>query len=258
MLRLLKPGGGRQVFDLGAGHGVTSYALAKHGWKVTALEPDPSEEVGYGAIEAWRRQTGLPVEIVKDPQPPFPVPDSSMDAVIARQVLHHVPDLGACLRELWRILKPGGVILTTRDHVADDEQQLRDFLARHPLQRLYGGENAYPLAAYLSGFCQAGFELLEVWGPAESILNFFPGTEAGRHRMIVEEIRKGTGHPLVKWVDSLPIFRRRMAQKAAWRDRKAGRIYSIFARKPRRLDRASQEAAALGRWLPPGHAARAR
>src|SRR5688500_12525671 len=50
LLRLLGPGNGRRILDLGAGNGIASFALAKNGWLVTALEPDESGEVGAAAI----------------------------------------------------------------------------------------------------------------------------------------------------------------------------------------------------------------
>jgi SAM-dependent methyltransferase len=251
MLCLLGEGKGRRILDLGAGHGVTSYAFAKHGWKVIALEPDPSDEVGYGAIEAWRAETGLPVEVITDPEPPFPVSDASLNAVVARQVLHHVPDLDVCMRELFRILEPGGLILTTRDHVADNQSQLEAFLNNHPLQRLYGGENAHALEVYLKAFINAGFEILKVWGPVESILNFFPGTEAARQRMIGDYARAVTpGSSWRKNWAALPFFREKMARRAAWDDQTPGRIYSIFARKPVR-GKLSEGHRTLARWLPP-------
>ena len=41
-----------RALDVGAGNGVAGYALARDGWDVTALEPDPSALVGARAIRA--------------------------------------------------------------------------------------------------------------------------------------------------------------------------------------------------------------
>ena len=41
----------------------------------------------------------------------IPKPDDTYDAVVNTQVLEHVPDPLAVLKELYRILKPGGVLL---------------------------------------------------------------------------------------------------------------------------------------------------
>jgi SAM-dependent methyltransferase len=38
----------------------------------------------------------------------LPFPDERFDAAIANHMLYHVPEIGDCLRELRRILRPGG------------------------------------------------------------------------------------------------------------------------------------------------------
>lgn len=221
--RLLGPGAGRSVLDLGAGNGIASFAFAQAGWQVTALEPDPSDEVGAGAI----RSLGMPIEIVEQVGPPLPLSDGTFDAVFARQVLHHVPELFATMRELHRILRPGGKLLALRDHVASNPRELRAFLRSHPLNHLYGGEHAWALAEYVDAARAAGFTLLRQWGPLESILNFHPGTEAARQHAV----RRVANW---RWLGLGRLFAHRSEfvadalQRHTRRDRTPGRIFSFL------------------------------
>jgi SAM-dependent methyltransferase len=231
VLRLLGPGGGRRVFEPGAGNGIASFALAKNGWQVTALEPDPSCEVGAGAIRAMAEQAELPIEVVEDFGEKLPFAGGSFDAIFARQVLHHAADLDAMVKELARVLRPGCLCLATREHVADNEVQLVAFQNEHPLHKFYGGENAYPLARYLDSFAKAGLRIRQVWGPLESILNFFPGTETERQktlRQVADHSYLRFGR-LLAWSEN---FQRRQLQSFTARDQTPGRIYSFLVEKP--------------------------
>ena len=229
--RLLGPGKGRAVLDLGAGNGIASFALARAQWKVTAIEPDPSEEVGAGAIRALQKEFGLPVEVVAFTADGLPFAEASFDAVFARQVLHHVPDLAQTMRELFRILKPGGTLLAIRDHVVRDATELRSFRENHPLHRHYGGENAHPLEAYSTAAKAAGFAVRAVWGPLESILNFAPRPESERQAQIQRIARErwcGLGR-LFAWS---PGFVEASVRVATSQNASPGRIYSFLFQKP--------------------------
>ena len=46
--------------------------------------------------------------------------DESVDAVLLYDVLHSIPDKGALLRELHRVLKPGGSLSVVPDHMEED------------------------------------------------------------------------------------------------------------------------------------------
>jgi SAM-dependent methyltransferase len=229
--RLLGQGKGRSILDLGAGNGIASYALAQAGWQVMALEPDASAEVGAGAIRLLAAEAGLPITVAEEFGERLPFADDAFDAIHARQVLHHVQNLEMMVAEMNRVMRSGGLLLNTREHIADDEAQLTAFRKQHPLHHLYGGENAYPLKRYLAAFAQAGFHLREMWGPLQSTLNFFPGTEVERQKTL----RQVAGHSyfrvgrLLSW--SAP-FRAHAIRRATRRDQTPGRIFSFLLEKP--------------------------
>ena len=231
ILRLLGHGAGRRILDFGAGHGISSFALAQNDWRVDALEPDSSDEVGAGAITTLARATGLPITVTHQADLPLPFAAESFDAIHVRQALHHVHDLEATVSDLGRVLQRNGAILVTREHVADDEQQLAEFRATHPLHRFYGGENAYPLRRYLDAFAAAGLELDEVWGPHESILNFYPGTEVER-QATVRQIANHSCLRLGRLLAWHPNFRRAQLKRFTRLDQTPGRIYSFLMRRP--------------------------
>jgi SAM-dependent methyltransferase len=177
--RILGRGAGRAL-DVGAGRAVTAYALARSGWHVTAIDPDASGDVGVGAV---RQLIGVPpgaLTAVRADGEHLPFADGSADLVFGRQVLHHLVDLEAGLAEVARVLHPAGRALFVREHVVDDDMQLEAFLADHPLHQMYGGEHAYPLDRYESAFGAAGLTVTRVYGPLDSMVNFYPGTRARR------------------------------------------------------------------------------
>jgi len=164
---------GAVVVDLGAGVGIASYAMLKQGAsKVYAIEPDPSDEVGQGAIRRLRGT--LPIEIVGAFGEDIPLQDHSADIVYCRQVLHHTRDLPKVLRECHRVLKNGGIFFACREHVVDDAQQLAEFLASHPVHQLAGGENAYHLEEYVSAIKALKWKSVRVFAPWDSPINAFP------------------------------------------------------------------------------------
>ena len=213
---LTGPVSGRAL-DVGAGRGISSYALARDGWQVTALEPDPSLVVGAGAIEQLATASGLPIAVVKDWGETLPFTDASFDLVYGRQILHHARDLPTLCAEMARVLKPGGTFLATREHVIFKDPDLAVFLAGHPLHRLYGGENAYRLGEYKRAIESAGIRLMRVLNPWASAVNLHPRTAADIAELIHARFRFIPAFAL-----SPPVLRR-----LGWLLRSPGTSYSF-------------------------------
>ena len=180
-----------RALDVGAGRGIASFALAKDGFAVTALEPDPSDLVGAGAIRALSRDAGIEISVVEEFSERLPFADKSFDFVFARAVLHHTRDLRAACREFFRVLRPGGTFVAAREHVISRASDLQRFLDSHPLHRFYGGENAFPLNDYLAAIEESGMRLKATFGPCDSPINYSPRSAAELRRELARRLTRG-------------------------------------------------------------------
>ncbi|MER8595870.1 class I SAM-dependent methyltransferase [Mesorhizobium sp. M1182] len=218
--RILSGRRGRAL-DIGAGRGISSFALAKDGWQVTALEPDPSPEVGAGAVFRLAREANLPIDVVTDWGEKLPFDDASFDLVYCRAVLHHARDLNRLCAEAGRVLRSGGLMLAAREHVISNDKDLDVFLRGHPLHHLYGGEKAYRKSEYIFALTQAGLTLSHVLNPFQSDINLFPDTPLDLKRRWSKKLR-------LPWPAIIPDFALPLAGAVT---RGPGRLYSFVARK---------------------------
>lgn len=107
------------VLDVGCGHGELTHLLAAH---VAGLGGQASQVVGVDLSfdsDATSHPTSPTTPDGTHTQPAFtegsildlPFINDSVDVILASQVLHHVTDPVAALRECSRVLRPGGIIL---------------------------------------------------------------------------------------------------------------------------------------------------
>jgi SAM-dependent methyltransferase len=175
------------VLDMPGGNGIATYALANAGFTVSTVEPDPSISVGRGAIRKVLEAAGLNAIIVDAYGESLPFADCEFDVVYVRQGLHHARSLGQMLRECFRVLRPGGILLACREHVVDDyEASLQAFLDSQVDHQLYGGENAFTLDDYLAAIDGAGLEIRAAIAPYDSPINLHPNTPETLSRKIRE------------------------------------------------------------------------
>ena len=98
----LDPAPGPRVLDLGAGTGKLSATLVAVGAEVTAVEPDP-------AMLRELRRTVPDVQARSGSAEAIPLPDASVDAVVAGNAMHWF-DMTVAGPEIARVLAPGGVL----------------------------------------------------------------------------------------------------------------------------------------------------
>jgi SAM-dependent methyltransferase len=96
----LSPG---RLLDIGCGDGHFLNRMKKRGWSVTGLDFDQQ------AVLAAKEKYGIEVSVCR--LEGMECPDNSFDAVTMNHVIEHVFDPVATLREVSRILKPGGILV---------------------------------------------------------------------------------------------------------------------------------------------------
>lgn len=209
------------VLDIGAGRGISSYAFARDGWSVTALEPDSSEVVGAGAIRQVI-QPGMNITIREERGEQLPFADNSFDLVYGRAVLHHADNLANFCMEASRVLKPGGVFLFTREHVLSKPEDLDQFFDSHALHSLYQGEYAYILSEYLEALENSRMPCTKILPPYSSDINLFPSSQ----QEVCKRVRKANHLPLPDW-----YIKRVFIPKMNKNNNSPGRLYSFWGKK---------------------------
>lgn len=102
-------GPGDRVLDVGCGPGGAAREAARRGAAVTAADPAPLM-LRPGRLLSGSR-SGRDIVFLQGTAEALPVPDRAITVAWAISSAHHWTDLGAGLRELHRVLKPGGRLI---------------------------------------------------------------------------------------------------------------------------------------------------
>jgi SAM-dependent methyltransferase len=111
-------GPGDRLLDLGCGAGRHAFEALRRGARVVAFDYDEAELKDVAAMASAMASTeALPPEArsatTRGDATRLPFPDASFDRIIAAEVLEHISDDDAAVRELARVLRPGGTIAVT-------------------------------------------------------------------------------------------------------------------------------------------------
>jgi ubiquinone/menaquinone biosynthesis C-methylase UbiE len=142
---------GRDVLDVGCNTGYGTIRFAPIAGRIVGVDVSPR------AIEAARQRApeGRP-EFILTTGFELPFPPSTFDLVTSFQVLEHVPDPAAFLRELARVARPGGTVILATPNAAT-----RLYPGMTPWNRFHVHEY---LAAELAELLRSVFARVTVFG----------------------------------------------------------------------------------------------
>ena len=125
------------MVEIGFGSGLNIPYYPTAVTSVAAVEP---ADVGWKLAGKRLRETSIPIRRAGLDAETLPFPDDSFDAALSTWTMCTVPHIDAALRELRRVLKPGGTLHFVEHGLAPDDRVRRWQHRLNPLQeRLFGG-----------------------------------------------------------------------------------------------------------------------
>jgi len=148
------------ALDVACGAGHTAGALASAESRDASTDADPPRVI---AVDVTREMVATATETfsiegaVGDAER-LPFADGSFDAVTCRIAAHHFPDPEAFVREVARVLEPGGTF-AFEDCVVPEDDDLAAFVNRFERLRDPSHVEMYPASDWESRLRAAGFEI---------------------------------------------------------------------------------------------------
>lgn len=147
---------GTRALDIGCGSGTQALCLMDEGFAVVAA--DLSIEA-VGVAKEGARRAGRTLPVLNADAEHLPLPDGSIDACVCGLLLHHFGDLRQVAAEVYRVLKPGGVVVAidANAHNPPTWMFLNVVHRLRPLKRLTPNQRALRGGEIRRVFGQAGF-----------------------------------------------------------------------------------------------------
>ena len=161
--QVFRKAGVKRVLELGAGHGRDAIFFARNGFEVTAVE---YSQAGINAMlsQAARGLGGTLTPLCHDVREELPFENESFEAGYAHMLFCMAlttAELQRLARSVWRVLKPGGIMVYTARTVRDPQYHT----GTHRGEQMYEIEGGYIVHFFddeMAGRLSAGYEVLSV------------------------------------------------------------------------------------------------
>jgi SAM-dependent methyltransferase len=157
---------GQSILDIGANTCWATATFARIGLRAVALDISMVELQGLRTADWWFEDSETYFERVLAQMTALPFASDSFDWVFCCEVLHHSdrPGMISALREIHRVLRPGGSLLVMNEPLRWPTDLKRDHGAE--VARFAGNEHVYFFHEYLWMALRAGFRRIRVTEPA--------------------------------------------------------------------------------------------
>ena len=158
------------VLEIGCGTGSTAIAHAPFVKHILATDfSTRMVEIGEDKAKA----AGIDnVTFEAVPAEGLDVPDASFDAVMAHSLLHLVEDREQVIADVYRMLKPGGVFVSSTACIGDMNPLFRLVIPVGQLLRMVPLVKVFTVAEFRESLENAGFEIDHEWLPKKNAAIF--------------------------------------------------------------------------------------
>ncbi len=167
-----------EVLEIGCGTGSTAILHAPHVKHIQAID------VSSKMIEIARRKADADnienITFQRSTVDDFGAPDGSYDAVLALSVLHLLEDRNAAIAKVHRLLKPGGIFVSSTVCLGDSMLRFITLIA--PIGRFFGLlplVKAFTPREMADSITDAGFDIDHHWQPGKGKAVFIVARKAG-------------------------------------------------------------------------------
>ena len=158
---------GLTILDIGSGAGGVDICLAsEHGAGfVTGIDV---EDTVLSHARALVARTGLAdrIGLVKVAPGPLPFPPATFDVVFSKDSIVHIPDKSSLMREVFRVLKPGGWFVASDwliGHDGDPSPEMKAYIAAEGLDFGMASPGRYAEAMHAAGFVEVETRSRNAW-----------------------------------------------------------------------------------------------